>query len=60
MLKIVTARAYSGKTTYIMDEIKKNINDNTLSYLMAPEQLTLETEQMIINTIKNLFFYAKL
>ncbi|WP_455089484.1 PD-(D/E)XK nuclease family protein [Peptoanaerobacter stomatis] len=59
MLKIVTARAYSGKTTYIMDEIKKNINDNTLSYLMAPEQLTLETEQMIINTIKKPIFLCK-
>lgn len=59
MLKIITGRACSGKTSYIIDEIMKNEKEHSLSYLMTPEQLTLETEKMLINIIKKPLFLCK-
>lgn len=54
-LNIVLGRAKSGKSTYIYDDIKKNIekNDNTNLLLIVPEQMTYQTEYEIIDRTDN-------
>ena len=46
MLRVLTSRACGGKTTQILKKIKENIENKKLSYVMFPEQLTLEGERL--------------
>jgi len=54
-LNLVLGRAKSGKSTYIYDDIKKNIekNDNTNLLLIVPEQMTYQTEYELIDRTDN-------
>ncbi|WP_313341440.1 helicase-exonuclease AddAB subunit AddB [Sedimentibacter sp.] len=54
-LNIVLGRAKSGKSTYIYDDIKKNIekNNNTNLLLIVSEQMTYQAEYEIIDRIDN-------
>ena len=54
-LSLVFGRAKSGKSTYIYDDIKKNIekNDNTNLLLIVPEHMTYQAEYEIIDRIDN-------
>lgn len=60
MLKIITGRACSGKTTEIIKKVDENIKNNILNYIMVPEQLTLETEKFFINTMLKPLFLCKI
>lgn len=54
-LSLVLGRAKSGKSTFIYDEIKKNIdkNNNTNLLLIVPEQATYQAEYQLIDRINN-------
>ncbi|GAA3656340.1 helicase-exonuclease AddAB subunit AddB [Asaccharospora irregularis] len=48
-LRFILGRGGSGKSTYILDEIKKNVKseDTTPVIMLVPEQYTFETEKRI-------------
>lgn len=52
MLKIIYGKIGSGKSTYLYEDIKRNI-DNEKIFLIVPEQSNLNSE-------KNLFDYLKI
>ncbi|MGD9568262.1 MAG: helicase-exonuclease AddAB subunit AddB [Sedimentibacter sp.] len=54
-LNIVAGRAKTGKTTYIYDDIHKEIkkNNNTNLILIVPEQMTYQTEYELIERIND-------
>lgn len=54
-LNIVAGRAKTGKTTYIYDDIKKelNKNNNLNLILIVPEQMTYQTEYELIDRIQD-------
>lgn len=53
--KIVSGRAKTGKSTYIYDDINKEIqrNNHTNLILIVPEQMTYQAEYEIIDRIKH-------
>ncbi len=47
-LRFVLGRSGSGKSTYILDEIKKKLKNETTSIiLLVPEQYTFEVENRV-------------
>ncbi len=47
-LRFVLGRSGSGKSTYILDEIKKKLKNETTSIiLLVPEQYTFEAENRV-------------
>ncbi|MGL6107696.1 helicase-exonuclease AddAB subunit AddB [Romboutsia sp.] len=64
-IKFVLGRGGSGKTTYILDEIKKRVQDNetTPVILLVPEQYTFEIEKRMSNLftgeVKDKFLRAR-
>ncbi|MBQ5824941.1 MAG: PD-(D/E)XK nuclease family protein [Clostridia bacterium] len=51
MLKIVTGRINSGKTTYVQNVIKERVNSGSMVYLIVPEQFSFESERRILNLL---------
>lgn len=51
MIRVIAARAGYGKTTRIFSELKKNDDANVISYLMVPEQFTLQSEIAVMDSI---------
>lgn len=52
MLKIVTGRINSGKTTYVQNVIKEKINSGAQGiYLIVPEQFSFESERRILTLL---------
>ncbi len=49
MIKIIAARAGYGKTTRIFEELRQNDEKNIMSYLMVPEQFTLQSEIAVMD-----------
>ena len=60
MLTILTSRACGGKTTQIIRKIKENIENGKLSYVMFPEQLTLEGERLFTSKMDIPLFLCKI
>ena len=51
-LQIIYGRSGSGKTSYIFDDITKNINDGKKKYIITPEQFSFTAEQELLNNIR--------
>lgn len=51
-LQIIYGRSGSGKTSYIFDDITKNINDGKKKYIITPEQFSFTAEQELLKNIK--------
>ena len=60
MLTILTSRACGGKTTQTIRKIKENIENEKLSYVMFPEQLTLEGERLFTSKMDMPLFLCKI
>ena len=60
MLRVLTSRACGGKTTQILKKIKENIENKKLSYVMFPEQLTLEGERLFTAKMEIPLFLCKI
>ncbi len=53
-LSLVLGRAKTGKSTFIYDDIKKNLENNSDNLLLiVPEQMTYQAEYEIIDRIQN-------
>ena len=50
-LQIIYGRSGSGKTSYIFEEISKNIENNRKKYIITPEQFSFSAEKELLNTI---------
>lgn len=50
-LQIVYGRSGTGKTSYIFDEISKNINNGRKKYIITPEQFSFTAEKELLNSI---------
>lgn len=51
MIKVIAARAGYGKTSRIFEELMQNDQKNVMSYLMVPEQFTLQSEIAVMDSI---------
>ena len=47
MLTFLYGRPGSGKTSYIIEEIKKSVKEKKRTYLLVPEQQAFTTEAML-------------
>lgn len=50
-LQIVYGRSGTGKTSYIFEEISKNINNGRKKYIITPEQFSFTAEKELLNSI---------
>lgn len=60
MINFLLGRSNTGKSQYIFDEFKKNINTDHLIYYMVPEQMTLEAEKYLTSFIDMPIFNIKI
>jgi ATP-dependent helicase/nuclease subunit B len=44
-LQIIYGRSGTGKTSYIFEEISKNINNGRKKYIITPEQFSFTAEK---------------
>lgn len=51
MLTFVLGRAVSGKTHYILNMIKENLNDGGTPVLIVPEQFSFESEKAVLDLL---------
>ncbi len=51
-LRIIYGRAGSGKTSFIFNEIKKNINLKNKTYIITPEQFSYSAEKELLNSLE--------
>lgn len=51
-LQIVYGRSGSGKTSYIFEEISKNISNGRKKYIITPEQFSFTAEKELLKKIK--------
>ena len=52
-LRFIYGRAGTGKSTFCMNEIKKNINANKKIYIITPEQYSYSAEKNLLKTLEN-------
>ena len=50
-MKIIYGRTGSGKTSYIFEQISKNINNGRKKYIITPEQFSFSAEKELLNSI---------
>lgn len=50
-LQIIYGRSGTGKTSYIFEEISKNINNGRKKYIITPEQFSFTAEKELLNFI---------
>lgn len=50
-LRLVYGRSGTGKTQFLLDEIKNKVNENKKIYIIVPEQFSFSMEQRLLNTI---------
>lgn len=50
-LKLVYGRSGSGKTQYLLDEIKEEINKDKKIYVIVPEQFSFSMEKRLLDTV---------
>lgn len=50
-LKLIYGRSGSGKSNYVYDEIKNNINGNSKIYIITPEQFSFTAEKKLMNAL---------
>lgn len=50
-LQIIYGRSGTGKTSYIFEEISKNINNGRKKYVITPEQFSFTAEKELLNSI---------
>jgi ATP-dependent helicase/nuclease subunit B len=53
MLRLIIGKAKSGKTEYIYDHIKEADDNNEKSFLIVPEQFTMESESELSRRLKS-------
>lgn len=51
-LQIVYGKSGSGKTSYIFEQISKNINDGRKKYILTPEQFSFTAEKELLRNIE--------
>ena len=51
MLRFIYGQKGSGKTEYIYDKIRENIGGGKKSFILVPEQASLDEEQRMIKTL---------
>ena len=59
-MRIIYGRSGTGKTSYIFDELSKNINNGRKKYIITPEQFSFSAEKELLDNIKKnqaLFYY---
>lgn len=52
MLEIIYGRSGCGKSEYIYNKIKNNIDDNGKSYIITPEQFSFTAEKKLLEVLK--------
>ena len=52
-LRFIYGRAGTGKSTFCMNEIKKNINSNKKIYIITPEQYSYSAEKNLLKTLES-------
>lgn len=50
-LQLIYGRSGTGKSQYILDDIKEKINDNKKIYVIVPEQYSFSMEKRLLDTI---------
>lgn len=51
-IRIIYGRSGTGKTSYIFDEISKNINNGRKKYIITPEQFSFSAEKELMVNVK--------
>lgn len=51
-MRIIYGRSGTGKTSYIFDELSKNINNGRKKYIITPEQFSFSAEKELLDNIK--------
>ena len=51
-LQVVYGRSGTGKTTYILKQISRSINNGKKKYIITPEQFSFTAEKELLNSIK--------
>ena len=51
-LQIVYGRSGTGKTSYIFQEISKNINNGRKKYIITPEQFSFSAEKELLKSLE--------
>lgn len=60
MLNIILGRAGSGKTSKILEKIKSDTENHKKSYIVVPEQMTLEYEKQLTDFFDKPLFLCKI
>ena len=50
-LRLIYGRSGTGKSQFLLDEIKEKINEDKKIYIVVPEQFSFSMEQRLLNTI---------
>ena len=50
-LRLIYGRSGTGKTTYILNEIKQNLDKHSQSYIITPEQFSYSMEKELLDTL---------
>ena len=51
-LRLVYGKAGTGKSTWVFNEIKENINNNIEKYIITPEQFSFSAEKNLLNILE--------
>ena len=50
-LRLIYGKSGTGKSTFIFNEIKEKINENSKIYIITPEQFSFTAERELLNTV---------